>query len=134
MWMKKSLMAFSMQSKIVHMRAYVKFLMTSLFVFTYALPSTVSAQITVFAASSITEAMKEIGERFTEQSGGNVRFNFASPGTLARQIEAGVHRNRPAARPLRSTTFRWRKVTRGTCPRAACLLTPPDDGRTDEYT
>jgi molybdate transport system substrate-binding protein len=83
-------MAFAMQSKMVHIRAYMKLVITSLFVFIYALPSTASAQITVFAASSTTEAMKEIGKCFTDQVGEKVRFNFASSGTLARQIEAGA--------------------------------------------
>ena len=55
-----------------------------------ALASTVTAQITVFAASSMTGAIKEIGACFTENTGETVRFNFASSGTLARQIEAGA--------------------------------------------
>jgi len=79
-----------MQSKMVHIQAYMKSVITSLFVFIYALPSMASAQITVFAASSTTEVMQEIGSHFTEQTGDKVRFNFASSGTLARQIEAGA--------------------------------------------
>jgi len=61
-----------------------------LIVFLYALASTAAAQITVFAASSTTEAMKEIGESFTQSTSEKVRFNFASSATLARQIEAGA--------------------------------------------
>ena len=61
-----------------------------LMIFLCTLASAASAQITVFAASSTTEAMKEIGKCFTEETGNKVRFNFASSGTLARQIEAGA--------------------------------------------
>jgi len=68
----------------------MKSIFTSLFFFICALASTPAAQITVFAASSTTEAMKEIGACFSNKTGNKVRFNFASSGTLARQIEAGA--------------------------------------------
>lgn len=48
--------------------------------------ASVRAELTVFAASSMSDVMEEIGAAY----GGAVRFNFASSGTLARQIEAGA--------------------------------------------
>lgn len=61
-----------------------------LMIFLGALVSTTSAQLTVFAASSTTEVMKEIGESFTQATAKKIHFNFASSGMLARQIEAGA--------------------------------------------
>jgi molybdate transport system substrate-binding protein len=46
--------------------------------------------VTVFAAASLTNALEEIGRRFTESTGVPVRYSFASSSTLARQIEAGA--------------------------------------------
>jgi molybdate transport system substrate-binding protein len=48
------------------------------------------AELTVFAAASTTDVMKAMAAAFAAQGGGNVRFNFASSGALARQIEAGA--------------------------------------------
>lgn len=50
----------------------------------------VSAELTVFAAASTTDAMEELASKFEENGGEKIRFNFASSGTLARQIEAGA--------------------------------------------
>src|SRR6476620_11650804 len=49
-----------------------------------------SAQLTVHAASSLTDAMKEIGAAFEKQSGDKVRLNFDASSILARQIEEGA--------------------------------------------
>ena len=49
-----------------------------------------AAQITVFAAASLTESLKEIAAAYEKQSGDKVVFNFAASGTLARQIEEGA--------------------------------------------
>jgi molybdate transport system substrate-binding protein len=46
--------------------------------------------MTVLAAASLTDALSDIGEDFTEETGIEVRFSFASSSTLARQIEAGA--------------------------------------------
>ena len=46
--------------------------------------------ITVFCASSLTDVMSEIAKAFEAETGEVVRFNFASSGTLARQIEHGA--------------------------------------------
>lgn len=44
------------------------------------------ADVSVFAAASTTDALKELAATYP----GEVRFNFASSGTLARQIAAGA--------------------------------------------
>ena len=49
-----------------------------------------SAQLTVHAASSLTDAMKEIGAAYEKQSGDEVRLNFDASSVLARQIEEGA--------------------------------------------
>lgn len=46
--------------------------------------------VTVFAASSLTDALQQIGEAWRKQTGHEVRFSFTSSSTLARQIEAGA--------------------------------------------
>jgi len=46
--------------------------------------------VTVFAASSLTDALQELGADFTKSSGIPVRFSFAASSALARQIESGA--------------------------------------------
>jgi molybdate transport system substrate-binding protein len=46
-----------------------------------------AAQITVFAAASLTDSLKEIATAYEKQSGDKVSFNFAASSLLARQIE-----------------------------------------------
>lgn len=53
-------------------------------------PGNADPGLTVFAASSLTEAMTEIGEAYTRATGVPIRFSFAASSTLARQIEAGA--------------------------------------------
>lgn len=48
------------------------------------------AEISVFAAASTTDVMKELAEKYKAGGGEEVRFNFASSGALARQIDAGA--------------------------------------------
>lgn len=45
--------------------------------------------VTVFAAASLTDALKQVGDDFTKETGVPIRFSFAASSTLARQIEAG---------------------------------------------
>ena len=52
-----------------------------------------AAEITVFGAASLTDALQEIGKRYETRSGDRVRFSFAASSTLARQIEAGANAN-----------------------------------------
>ena len=49
-----------------------------------------SAEINVYAASSLTDVLKQIGADYEKQSGERVSFNFAASNTLARQIEEGA--------------------------------------------
>jgi molybdate transport system substrate-binding protein len=49
-----------------------------------------AANVTVFAAASLTDSLKEIAATYEQQSGDHLVFNFAASGTLARQIEAGA--------------------------------------------
>lgn len=49
-----------------------------------------AAQVTVFAAASLTDALKQIASDYEKSSGDHIVFNFAASGVLARQIEAGA--------------------------------------------
>ena len=46
-------------------------------------------EVIVFAAASLTDALRDIGKDF-ESGGGKVKFSFAASSLLARQIEAGA--------------------------------------------
>jgi molybdate transport system substrate-binding protein len=54
---------------------------------TMSLPA---AEITVFAAASLTDSLKEIATAYEKDSGDKIIFNFAASSTLARQIEEGA--------------------------------------------
>jgi molybdate transport system substrate-binding protein len=49
-----------------------------------------AAEITVFAAASLTDALKEIGGNYEKQSGDKAVFNFGASSLLERQIEEGA--------------------------------------------
>ena len=49
-----------------------------------------AAQVTVFAAASLTDSLKQIAADYEKTSGDKIIFNFAASGTLSRQIEAGA--------------------------------------------
>jgi molybdate transport system substrate-binding protein len=49
-----------------------------------------AAEVRVFAAASLTEALRAAVTLYERQSGDRVVFNFAGSSTLARQIEAGA--------------------------------------------
>lgn len=49
-----------------------------------------AAQVNVFAAASLTDALKQIGVDYEKSSEDHIAFNFAASGPLARQIEAGA--------------------------------------------
>ncbi|MFP5246943.1 MAG: molybdate ABC transporter substrate-binding protein [Thermoanaerobaculia bacterium] len=49
-----------------------------------------AAEIRVFAAASLTDALREIGTAYERHSGDRVTFNFAASSTLARQLEEGA--------------------------------------------
>ena len=55
------------------------------------LPSrAVAAELVVFAAASVTDALKEIGARYEASSADRLVFNFGASSDLARQIKAGA--------------------------------------------
>jgi molybdate transport system substrate-binding protein len=47
-----------------------------------------AAGITVFAASSLTDALNDVGKAYKAKTGNEVTFSFASSSVLAKQIEA----------------------------------------------
>lgn len=49
-----------------------------------------AADITVFAAASLSDALEEIGRKYRLATGDTVRFNFAASSMLERQIEEGA--------------------------------------------
>ena len=49
-----------------------------------------AAEITVFAAASLTDSLKQIAAVYEKQSGDKITFNFGASSTLARQIEEGA--------------------------------------------
>ncbi|MCS6765491.1 MAG: molybdate ABC transporter substrate-binding protein [Candidatus Protistobacter heckmanni] len=53
-------------------------------------PQVRAADLTVFAAASMINAMEELGKNWQALSGDRVRFSFASSSTLAKQIEQGA--------------------------------------------
>ena len=54
------------------------------------LPSLQPRSLLVFAATSLTDVLEEIGEAYSTAGGGAVRFNVAGSNTLARQIVTGA--------------------------------------------
>lgn len=79
-----------MPSRTARTRANMKSTsLVRLFLAVIALASSAPAELTVFAAASTTDAMKELAAAY-EPDKKTIRFNFASSGTLARQIEAGA--------------------------------------------
>lgn len=49
-----------------------------------------AAQVTVFAAASLSDALKEIGAAYEKETGVKVAFNFGASSLLARQIDEGA--------------------------------------------
>jgi molybdate transport system substrate-binding protein len=49
-----------------------------------------AAELTVFAAASLSDALKEISSAYEKSTGDRVSFNFAASSTLARQIQEGA--------------------------------------------
>ena len=49
-----------------------------------------AAELQVYAAASLTDALTEIGKNYEEVSGDKVFFNFAASNLLARQIQEGA--------------------------------------------
>ena len=49
-----------------------------------------AAELTVHAAASLTDALKESGAVYEKESGDKLQYNFGASSTLARQIEEGA--------------------------------------------
>lgn len=49
-----------------------------------------AAELTIFAATSLSDVLREAGPAFSTATGDRLRFNFAASGTLARQIKDGA--------------------------------------------
>jgi molybdate transport system substrate-binding protein len=49
-----------------------------------------AAELSVFAAASLTDALREIGASYERETGEKVVFNFGASSTLARQINEGA--------------------------------------------
>ncbi len=49
-----------------------------------------AAEVTVFAAASLSDALTEIAKTYESTSGDKLRFNFGASSTLARQIKEGA--------------------------------------------
>ncbi len=49
-----------------------------------------AAEVTVFAAASLTDSLKEIATTYEKQSDAKIVFNFGASSTLARQTEEGA--------------------------------------------
>ena len=56
----------------------------------FAAGQILAAEITVFAAASLTDSLQEIAATYEKATGDKVRFNFAASNTLAQQIQAGA--------------------------------------------
>jgi molybdate transport system substrate-binding protein len=57
---------------------------------TAALASLRAAELTVFAAASLSDSLKELAPLYAKASGDTLRFNFGASGALARQIKEGA--------------------------------------------
>ncbi len=57
------------------------------------LPLSARAEVTVFAAASLTDALRDVDTAWQAQGGTKLRMNFAASSTLARQIEQGAPAN-----------------------------------------
>lgn len=68
----------------------MKYRTVSLILGIFAAAASATAELTVFAAASTTDVMKELAARFKESGSEEIQFNVASSGALARQIDAGA--------------------------------------------
>ncbi len=64
--------------------------LVALFLSALLVGSTLAAEVTVFAAASLSDSLKELAPLYTKATGAAVRFNFGASGALARQIKEGA--------------------------------------------
>src|ERR1035437_2263813 len=74
----------------VGIKPFVVALLASAIFFGGSPAPTHAAQVTVFAAASLTEALTKIAAAHEKQSGDKITFNFGASSTLVRQIEEGA--------------------------------------------
>src|SRR5476649_556322 len=72
------------------MKRFIASIFTGAALFCRIQTSSQAAEVTVFAAASLTDSLKEIAAAYEKQSGDKIIFNFAASSTLARQIEEGA--------------------------------------------
>lgn len=60
-----------------------------IFIFAFII-NAYAAEIQVYAAASLTDALNEIGNQYQKETGDQMIFNFAASSVLARQIEEGA--------------------------------------------
>lgn len=65
----------------------IRLLLLTAFCHTVNVPA---ATVTVFAAASLTDSLKEIGAAYEKRTGEKIVFNFGASSFLARQIEEGA--------------------------------------------
>jgi molybdate transport system substrate-binding protein len=63
---------------------------TLLFLSVFISTTLSASELTIHAAASLTDALKEIGTAYEQQSGDKLQFDFGASSTLARQIEEGA--------------------------------------------
>jgi molybdate transport system substrate-binding protein len=68
----------------------VKYLTEIVLAWCLSLQVPFGAEINVFAAASLTDAMEELAKTYEAQSGEKLVFNFAGSNALARQIKEGA--------------------------------------------
>lgn len=76
---------------MLHFRLALAALFSS-FIALAAVPATAAdnGTITIFAAASLTDALKEVGKAYEAKTGQHVVFSFAASSVLARQIESSA--------------------------------------------
>lgn len=74
----------------MNMKTFRKSFVPLVFSLTILSQSLPAAEITVFAAASLTDSLKEIAANYEKQSGEKITYNFGASSTLVRQIEAGA--------------------------------------------
>ena len=72
------------------MRTWNRLLLALLAGMTCLVARAAQPELTVFAASSLTDVMQQIGAAFTAETKVPVRFSFAASSALARQVESGA--------------------------------------------
>jgi len=72
------------------MKRFIASIFTGAALFCCSQTSSQAAEVTVFAAASLSDSLKEIAAAYEKQSGDKIIFNLAASSTLARQIEEGA--------------------------------------------